>query len=623
MPPATGIDSNRKLRVNSFLNAIRKTPLMFDGAMGTRLYEKGVFINTCYDELNLTNPKLVAEIHQEYRDAGADVIETNTFGANAIKLAEHGLANRVRDINRIGVELARKAAGADAYVAGSVGPTLRLGRMWQSGKTEPIREAFSEQIAALAEAGADLLMLETFDSLAELQLAAGIAAEAGLPVIASFSVNAQGDTIRQRSVEAMVSVLSDNSDVDVIGLNCGVGPAAAYDAAVRAVPLTAKPFIVMPNAGMPREVEGRMIYLTSPEYFTSYAKRFVELGIRGIGGCCGTGPSHIREAGKAIRSLSGVKRHITVQSMPETDIIVDVVPPEKRSRFAARLAAGRKVTSIELLPPRSCDLGPLLAKTRECHEAGIDAINIPDGPRASARVSPMIAAMAILNEVGIEPILHYCCRDRNLIGMQSDLMGAQVAGLRNILIITGDPPKLGDYPDATGVFDVDSIGLTRVAANLNHGIDLGTNPVDPPTSIFIGIGANPCALSMDTEVERYVAKVEAGAHFAITQPIFDPEALLRFLDRVEAHEKTIPVVAGVWPLVSYKNAEFMRNEIPGVEVPDHVMERMSRCRTKEEGIQTGVELSRDICAEIADRVAGFQVSAPFGRVQIALSVLEG
>ena len=445
----------------------------------------------------------------------------------------------------------------------------------------------------------------------------------GIPVVASFSVNDQGETLRQRPVEAMVSALDANENVDVIGLNCGVGPAGAYDAAVRAVQLTAKPFVVMPNAGMPREVEGRMIYLTSPEYFTEYAKRFVELGIRGIGGCCGTGPAHIREAARAIRSLSGVKRQITVRSMPKTEVTVDVIPPAERSRFAARLAAGEKVTSIELLPPRSCDLGPLLAKTRECHEAGIDAINIPDGPRASARVSPMIAAAAILNQVGIEPILHYCCRDRNLIGMQSDLMGAHVAGLRNILIITGDPPKLGDYPDATGVFHVDSIGLTQVAANLNHGKDLGGNPVDPPTAIFIGVGANPCALSMDTEIERYFGKVDAGAHFAITQPIFDPEALLRFLDRIEAYEKTIPVVAGVWPLVSYKNAEFMRNEIPGVEVPDSVVERMSHCQTKEDGIKTGIEISRDICAEITDRVAGFQVSAPFGRVQIALSVLEG
>ena len=410
--------------------------------------------------------------------------------------------------------------------------------------------------------------------------------------------------------------------MDFIGLNCGVGPAQVYDAAEHILPLLTKPLACLPNAGLPREVDGRMMYLTSPEYFTKYAKKLIEIGARGVGGCCGTTPEHIREVARAVKSLSGVKQHAKIQVYHPREVSVKVTPPAEKTRFAQRILSGAKVTSIELLPPKACDVSALVAKARQCKEKGIDAINLPDGPRASARVSPLVAAMAVLQQAGIEPVLHYCCRDRNLIGMQSDLLGAQVAGVRNILIITGDPPKLGDYPDVTGVFDVDAIGLTQVAANLNHGRDIGGNLVDPPTGLFLGVGANPVAVSPELEFQRFAAKVEAGAEFAITQPIFDPESLLRFLDRTDALPRRIPVVAGVWPLVSYKNAEFMRNEVPGVTVPDWIMERMSKCRTKEEGIETGIVIAREICAAIADRVAGYQVSAPLGRLEIALQVLE-
>lgn len=606
-----------------FLEAIRARPLVYDGAMGTMIYAKGVFLNACYDELCLSRPGLILDLHREYVAAGADVIETNSFGANRVRLAAHGLADKAYAINRKAAELAREAAGEAVLVAGSVGPCLTQDQLWQPEAADALREAFAEQVRGLVDGGVDVIQLETFAHPEELLLAAAVGQAAGKPVVASFTVGERGETAVGQPLEAVVALLDASPDIDAIGLNCGVGPAHAYEAAERALAVTRKPLVVQPNAGTPRPVEGRMLYLTNPEYFTKYARKIVELGARGIGGCCGTTPAHIREAAKAVKSLSRVKRHIEVRTYePAAAESVRVTPPAEKSRLAGRMLAGQRVCSVELLPPRSCDLGPLLEKARLCHRHGVDAINIPDGPRASARVSPMIAALAIQREVGIEPVLHYCCRDRNLIGMQSDLLGGYAAGLRNVLIITGDPPKLGDYPDATGVFDVDAIGLTRVTANLNRGRDVGGSAINPPTALFIGVGANPCAVSPAYEVERYRQKLEAGAEFAITQPVFDPEALFRFLDAAEkAAGRSIPVLAGVWPLTSLKNAEFMRNEVPGVEVPDAILERMRGCATKEDGVKRGVEIAREICARIAGRVAGFQVSAPFGRVEIALDVL--
>lgn len=609
--------------MNRFLERITETPLVFDGAMGTMLYQRGLFLNACYDEACLSRPDLVREIHEAYVKAGADAIETNTFGANRVKLAAHGLIDKVDEINRRAAELAREAAGDDVFVAGAVGPCLRVGQIYKEDARVDIGEAFREQIEALAAGGVDLVQLETFFNLDELAVAAEVARAAGLPVVASVTVGMDGASPLGQGVEDVVAELDGDGNIDVVGLNCGVGPSAAYDAVERGLPMTDKPFVVAPNAGMPREVDGRMLYLTSPEYFTSYAKKFIELGVRGVGGCCGTTPEHIRMAARAVKSLSGVKRHVQIRVYHATSEAeaVELLPLNRKSRLGAKLATGEKVTSVEILPPKSSDMSKMLARARTCYEHGVDCMNIPDGPRASARVSPMIASIAIQNEVGIEPILHYCCRDRNLIGMQSDLMGGFAAGLRNFLIITGDPPKLGDYPDATGVFDVDSIGLTQVARNLNHGRDIGGGAITPPTAICIGVGANPVAVEMKREIDRYFQKVDAGAEFAITQPIFDVAALLRFLDAVERHKTTIPVVAGVWPLVSLKNAEFMNNEVPGVEVPDEVIERMSRCRTREEGVATGVDIARETIQRIADRVAGFQVSAPFGKVEVALDVL--
>jgi methionine synthase / methylenetetrahydrofolate reductase(NADPH) len=487
-----------------FLDVILETPQVFDGAMGTMLYDKGVFINTCYDELCLSRGDLVREIHEAYVAAGADVIETNTFGANRIRLTEHGLTEQVAAINTRGVQLARAAAGESVFVAASVGPCLNARQLWSAAAEEPVRAAFAEQLTALVAAGVDLIFLETFVHLGELLVAAEVAAGRGVPVFASFTVNERRQTPVGHSLESVVQALDDCAGVDGVGINCSTGPAHAYEAAEQILSMTRKPLVVMPNAGMPREVEGRTLYLTSPEYFTKYAKRLIELGVRGIGGCCGTTPAHIRVAARAVKSLSKVKTHIEIRTVrPEEHAQVETVPSARKSRLARRMLRGEKVCSVEILPPRTFDLSTFLSKARQCYQAGVDAINIPDGPRASARVSPMIAAIAVQREVGIETILHYCCRDRNLIGMQSDLLGAYAAGLRNILIITGDPPKLGDYPDATGVFDVDAIGLTRVVANLNRGLDIGGNPVGAATGIFTGVGANPCAVSFDYEAGRY------------------------------------------------------------------------------------------------------------------------
>jgi len=505
--------------MKTILERISDQPLIFDGAMGTMIYSKGVFINTCYEHLCITSPKLIAGIHQEYADAGADVIETNSFGANRLKLQGHGLAEQLGAINRAAVRLARGAAGDDTLVAGSVGPILKSGQIFLESQTDELTEIFREQMAVLADEGIDFFMLETFTHIQEAQLAAKVAKDFGLPVFVSMTVGVDGETQKGRPIEQLIQTLENDGNVDGIGLNCGVGPAAAYGNAERALPHTTKPLVVMANAGLPQEVDGRMIYMASPEYFTSYAKRMIKLGARGVGGCCGTTPADISEMAKSIKSMTGVKQHVAIASHAEQEAPkVAVAPMGEKCAFAAKLTRGEKVTSIEITPPRSIDLQPMLDKCQACKDAGIDAINIPDGPRASARISPMVAALAVEREVGIETVLHYCCRDRNLIGMQSDLLGGYAGGLRNYLIITGDPPKLGDYPDSTPVFDVDAVGLTQVVTNLNHGIDVGGNAIDPPTGILIGVGANPCAVEPERELQHYFNKLDAGAEYAITRP---------------------------------------------------------------------------------------------------------
>lgn len=605
--------------------------MVFDGAMGTVIYQRGVFLNACYDELCLTQPQLILGIHREYVEAGADVIETNTFGANRIKLAPFGLADRVADINRAAVKLAREAAGEVVEVAASIGPCFMPDIRPTVRQLAEADEALDEQLAVLAAEGVRLVVLETFHDLDQLQRAAGLAKRRGLEVLASFTLEPQGtERAGERPEEIVGRRLEADPNVDLIGLNCGRGPADLFHPAKHLVGCVTKPVVVMPNAGGPREVGGRMLYLNSPEYFTEFCKRYVELGVRGIGGCCGTTPAHIRMAARAVKAMSGVKQFIEIASRakeldapgPAGRPAVDVVPFAEKSAFAAKLAAGQRVSSIEMLPPQTGGgLKAFIDRCRLCQAAGVDAINLPDGPRASARMSVLATAFSMLKDLTIEPLPHYCCRDRNLIGMQSDLLGGYALGLKTWLFITGDPPKLGNYPDATGVFDLDAIGLTALADHLNHGFDAAGQVIGQPTAMAIGVGANPAAVEMEREVSRFFEKVEAGAEFAFTQPVFEAEALLRFIDRVGQHHRTIPILAGIYPLLSFKNAEFMSNHVPGVVVPAAILERMSKCSTKEDGIKVGIEIAREIRERIAGAVAGFQVSAPMGRVNIALDVL--
>jgi len=613
------------MKRDEFIRRVAERVLIGDGAMGTMLYQQGIFLNRCFDELNLIDASRVEGVHRGYVEAGVDFVETNTFGANRVKLAPHGLSQQVAQINQAGVEIARAAAGDDVLVAGAMGPLgCELTEHGPMG-VEEAQEIFGQQGAALVEAGADFLILETFSNTEELLAAIAAVSDLGdVAILAQMTVNDRNETRYGESVDQTLTRIALQEAVTAVGLNCSVGPSSMLSSLERVRGVTEKPISVQPNAGMPRSVDGRQLYMCTPEYMAEYAKRFYEQGARIIGGCCGTTPEHSREIVRAVRAIdraaarSAVSLSVRTQDVDETPL-AEPVPLEKRSRFGAKLAAAEEVTSIEVTPPRGVDMTKIIEKARICARAGVDAINIPDGPRASARLSPMITAVRIEKEAGIETILHFCCRDRNLIGMQSDILGASAIGLRNMLIVTGDPPKLGDYPDATGVFDMDSIALTGVVHRLNRGVDIGGNRIDPPTSLVIGVGANPVAAEMQREIERFRQKVTAGAEFAITQPVFDPDSLFRFLDAIEGSR--IPVVAGIWPFTSYKNAEFMANEVPGVVVPDHLLARMQAAKTKEQGRALGIEIARELLEKVRGRVAGFAVSAPFGNVTTALSVL--
>jgi methionine synthase / methylenetetrahydrofolate reductase(NADPH) len=601
---------------------------VFDGAMGTMLYAKGVYINRSYDELNLTSPDLVRAVHEEYVRAGAEVIETNTFTATAHKLQQYGLGGKLREINVAAARIAREAAGGRCYVAGAVGP-LGL-RIEPYGPTsfDEAKEMFKEQAAALLEGGVDLFVLETFSDISEIREAIRAVRElSDLPVVAQMTISLDGNTSFGTTPEVFTARL-DEWGADVIGLNCGVGPATVLTAVEKMRAVTTKKLSAQPNAGLPRDVQGRQFYMCSPEYMAKYAKRLIQAGVRFIGGCCGTTPAHIKMISDAVRPLS--PRHTgrtgrlasAVRAEERKPAAVEVVPLEERSNWGRKIARGEFVTTVEVLPPKGCDASKTLESIKLLKEAGVNAVNIPDGPRAQTRMSAQATAVLVEREIGLESVLHYCCRDRNLLGMMSDLLGAAALGLRNLLLITGDPPKMGPYPDATAVFDIDSIGLTNMVSKLNHGLDLGDNPTGTPTSFCIGVGVNPGALNLDEEIKRFEWKVEAGAEFAITQPVFDVEQLLSFLRRVE-HVR-VPVVAGIWPLVSYRNAEFLHNEVPGVVVTPTIMERMRAAseKGKEAGREEGLQIARELLLEVRGAIQGVQVSAPFNNVRYALDVFE-
>lgn len=596
---------------------------LFDGAMGTLLYAKGVYVNRCYDEISLSNPALVQEVHREYVKAGAEIIQTNTFGANRPKLEMYGFQDRVQDINYKAAKLAREAGGPQVYVAGSIGPLGIRIEPWGPTSFDEAKAFFREQAEALLDGGVDLIVLETFTDLTEIRQALAAVRELSpnMPVVAQMTVGEDGTTGYGTAPETFTKRL-DEWGADVIGLNCSVGPKPMLEAIERMAAVTEKPLSAQPNAGLPQDLHGRKIYLCSPEYMAKYARRLIQAGVRFIGGCCGTTPEHIKTLKAAVRALSPAKRIEPVVQVLETNRPdVRITPPEEKSRFARKVVQGEFVTSVEIVPPRGCDPTKMLEGVRLLKAAGVDAVNVPDGPRAQSRMGAIATSLIIEQQVGIETVTHYCCRDRNLLGMTSDLLGAAALGLRNILIITGDPPKMGPYPDATAVFDIDSIGLTNMVKRLNLGLDLGGNAIGQPTSYFIGVGVNPCAVDLDYEIRRFEYKVEAGAEFAITQPIFDIGMFRAFLKRIE--HCRIPIIAGIWPLTSYRNAEFLSNEVPGVVVAPEILERMRRANSSPEaGQQEGLAIAREMLSEVRDLVQGVQVSAPFGRVAYALEVFE-
>jgi methionine synthase I (cobalamin-dependent)/5,10-methylenetetrahydrofolate reductase len=612
-----------------FLEALDERVLVCDGAMGTMLYAKGVFINKSFDALNVTRPQLVAEVHDEYVRAGADIVETNTFGANRIKLGSFGIADELHAINSQGARIARQAAAGRAYVAGSIGPLgIRIEPWGKTGVGEA-EAYFREQAEALAAGGVDLFILETFRDLNEIGAAiAAVRSVSDAPIIAQMTTEEGGNTLDGTPPERFVPEL-ERRGATLIGVNCSVGPAPMLDTIERMASVTRLRLAAQPNAGKPRDVEGRNIYLCSPEYMASYARRFIRHNVRIVGGCCGTTPEHIRQIKIAVRGLSPTVRSPAADGAaapraahsPASPIERAPVAREEKSRLAKALAANVFVVGVELLPPRGYDCTDVLQRARRLKSRGVDVVSIPDGFRAGAHISALSLAVLVEQQAQIETVLHYSCRDRNLLGIQSDLLGAHAMGLRNVMLVTGDPARVGDYPDATVVFDIDSIGLTNLVARLNRGCDVGGQPIGLPTAFHIGVSVNPTAPNFDEELRRFDYKVEAGAEFAITRPIFDLRSFEQFLQRIEAAR--LPVIAGISPFENARHAEFMANEMPGMRVPEALVERMRGTAGPEAARAEGIAIAREIAASVRGSVQGFQISTPGGDVDAAIEVVDG
>ncbi len=617
-----------------FREALTERTILFDGAMGTEIYARGVFINRSYDEVNLTNPDIVTEIHQSYLAAGADVITTNTFGANRLRLAPFGLADRHDDINAAGVRLAKEAAEGQAWVAASMGPLgAALGPV---GKLTPgeAYATFREQATVLAEAGADLFVLETFSQIGELwQAVRAVRSISDLPIVACMSFPMTGPDQTQLegpSPEQAASTMG-SWKVDVIGTNCANGPRGILDILARMAKVSQAPLVAMPNAGLPQTVEGRTLYLANAEYMAEYARRLAQSGARVVGGCCGTTPAMIKEMRTFLRSISpGIPSRVFVSASarkkPERcEEELPPVPVEQRSELAKRLYSGKFCVSVELDPPRGIDPGHAVEGAAMLHRAGVDVVNIADGPRAVARMGPSALSHLVRRRTpDMETVVHYCCRDRNLLGMQMDLIGSHATGLRNILAVTGDPPKMGTYPNATAVFDIDSIGLIHFIQQLNRGLDFSGRPIGGQTALFVGAGCNPGAVDMDLEAERFARKVEAGAEFFFSQPVFDQDLLYRFLEKTQSC-KRVPFLVGIMPLVSARNAEFLHNEVPGMQIPDAVLRAIKAPTTKDGQREVGIQVARETLLEVMrhPRINGTYVYPPFGSYKAVLRVLDG
>ena len=600
------------------MNILRKKlnsgVVIFDGAMGTELYKRNFFVNNSYEQLNVTRPAVISEIHRAYLSAGAEVLTANTFNANARNLRRYGIASEVAAINRAGVELARAAANGKALVAASVGP---VGEPESDADTRSRAEIITEQLQALLEA--DFVIFESMRTFEDLTGALeAVKGFSDLVYVLSFAANSP----LMEDPEKLLSLIDDSVAANppaALGINCGGGPEALLKEFERLMKVTRLPIILQPYAGTPQDVDGRTLYMASEEYLSTYAVRFARLGAAAVGGCCGIGPELINAVSTAVKPLAGAKKiEITVKE--ESGKLPEPLPPAERGTLGAKLAKGEFIRTVELTPAAGFDMTKLLANAQKCKDNGIDAINLPDGPRASARITPLLAAKTIEEKIGIATIPHCCCRDKSLIGLQSELLSYAASGIRQLLFITGDPPKLGDYPFSSGVFDIDAIGLVAMQNKMNRGVDCGNKSINGQTATLIGVGLDPNAIDQEREYRRICEKAEAGADFIQTQPVFEPSALLNFIKRIE--HLHLPVIAGVWPLVSLRNAQFMRNEVPGVVVPDSIMQRIAVPETKEGQLAVGIEIAREALAEIRPYIAGVELSAPFGNVDTALKVMQ-
>lgn len=608
----------------NYLERVRDGIVIFDGAMGSELYSNGIQISTCFEEVCLKDPALVEKIHRSYIAAGAHVIETNSFGANPIKLKSYQIDEKTDAINRAAARIAKAAAGDDIYVAGSVGPLgVRIAPMGKVSRAEAV-EAFEAQIRPLVEEGVDLLVFETFRDMEELSLAveAAVNISSEIPVQAQVALGPLNQEEYGREALDAANLLCADDRIDVIGFNCAVGPEHMLDILLAIRGKVNKPVAVMPNAGLPRKIEDRNLYLASPAYFGNYALRFFEAGAAVIGGCCGTTPEHIKKAAHMTVSFSGGITKGKIEQIKEETEKKEELPLAQRSLLGKAISEKEWITTVEMTPPMGCDLTKITEKIRQAREKGLLYFNFPDGPRASSRLSVTITALEVMKQTGAEVIPHICCRDKNLIGLQAELLGIHAAGMRNVLVITGDPPKVGNYPDVTGVFDVDAVGLITLAKRLNCGVDLGGNPLPSPTSLVVGAGVNPVAAVPEREIDRAFLKQQAGADFFITQPVFDAGYLIEFLGKIK--DTGLPVLAGLWPLVSYRNAMFLNNEVPGVTIPESILRRMEKAEgiSKEAAKAEGVMIAREILAEIRPYISGVQISPPFGNIQAALDVVS-
>ncbi len=608
-----------------FLDTLRERVVLSDGAMGTMLYRSGIYVNQSFDALNLSRTNLIADLHRDYLEAGAEAITTNTFAANRIKLQSHGLADRVGDVVAAGVKIAREAAEDRAWVIGSIGP---LGRELRAEHgDEATRAAFREAAEALIAAAVDAIHLETFQTLDELLLALDAVRPLGdTPLIASISTGEDSLTRDDKTPEEIAAAVGPDL-ADVIGIGCAAGPLACAEAMARmreaAGPerlLTARP-----NSGIPHRVDGRFLYLATPEYMAEHIKRMIQArSVNLVGSCCGTTPDHTRAMRGAVRALFPAQSVIPVAG-PRDETLAPVLPERIReiSPWARKvLDRERFVASVEINPPLGSDPARQIESARMLRDAGVDIVNIPDGPRASARMNPAHLALIFQRELGIESIVHLCCRDRNTLALQSDLLGLDGLDIHNLVVITGDPPKLGNYPDATAVFDLDAIGLVKLANRLNAGLDLAGNPLLSATELLLGVGANPGALDFDLEMERLRAKVEAGARYVMTQPVYEETLFTRFVERMRDDGIDIPILVGILPLASVRNAEFLTREVPGMQVPEPILARLRGAGAGPAQRAEAIKIAQEALAACVTLAQGVYIMPPFGRCEAALEVLE-